>query len=461
MEEGVVIYLAESSPSQGPTDELCRLLEEAGIRLSREQEDGCRIAVVMLQDHSILTEMQERITRLSQRDYRVIVINCKRSLSDLEKWQLLRSGAGDIIQGQKKEAFPAVVKARAGRWQLIEKLLETEEIRNKIIGDSREWKRILRKIIEVAYFTTSNILLMGPSGTGKELMASLIHSIDQRRDKGRMVLVDCTTLSPELAGSEFYGHERGAFTHAVQSRDGAFALADKGTIFLDELGELPVALQGGLLRVIQEGSYKRLGSNSWQQTKFRLVSATNRDLQSEMAKGQFREDLYYRVAGAVFTLPSLDQRKEDIPELVRHFLRGELRMIIAPEIEQTVMNYLMAREYPGNIRELKQLIARIGMRYTGEGLVTVGDLPEEEWGSVQNWQQPNNDLRHGLEDSIRLAIAGGKDLAAIKHEIVSLAIDIAMQECSGSLKLAARRLNVEVRTLQYIRKRGQSERSGV
>jgi transcriptional regulator with GAF, ATPase, and Fis domain len=311
----------------------------------------------------------------------------------------------------------------------------------------------------VAYFTDCNILLTGASGTGKELTANLIHSIDQRKNKGRMVLVDCTTLSPELAGSEFYGHERGAFTNAVESRDGAFALADKGTIFLDELGELPLSLQAGLLRVIQEGSYKRLGSNIWRQTKFRLVSATHRDLQEEIRKGQFREDLYFRVAGAVFTLPTLEERREDIPELTRFFLREELKVVKAPDIDPTVLEHLLARRYPGNIRELKQLVSRMLMRYTGEDLITVGDIPEEEAGNIEKYGSSKVDIRRGMEEFLRVAIAGGRDLATIKNEIISLATEIALLECGGSMKLAARRLNVEVRTLQYIRKRSQTDRS--
>jgi transcriptional regulator with GAF, ATPase, and Fis domain len=452
MEERLVIFLASNWLARPVIDEINRLLQTTGVSLSMDREEACGIAAVCLCDQPEAGDIYETIGELTQKDYRIIVINWKKGLSDAEKWNLIKAGAGDIIDWYKKESFAVLLHARVRRWDMIENLMDTAEIKDKIIGNSREWKRFLRKIVEVAFFTGCNILLTGASGTGKELTANLIHSIDQRRNKGRMVLMDCTTLSPELSGSEFYGHEKGAFTNAVESRDGAFALADKGTIFLDELGELPLSLQAGLLRVIQEGSYKRLGSNIWRQTKFRLISATHRDLQREIQNGQFREDLYFRVAGAVFTLPTLEERREDIPELARFFLREELKVVKAPDIDPIVLDHLLARSYPGNIRELKQLMSRILMRYTGEDRITVGDVPDEEMGVV-GAGAPRGDLRRGMEEFLRLAIAGGRDLASIKNEVISLATEIALLECDGSMKLAARRLNVEVRTLQYIRKR--------
>src|SRR5262249_683962 len=150
---------------------------------------------------------------------------------------------------------------------------------------------------------------IGESGTGKELIARLIHDLDSRPGKPPLVVVDCTTIVPGLSGSEFFGHERGAFTGAINTRDGAFALANGGTLFLDEIGELPQPMQAELLRVIQERKYKRVGSNAWQHTDFRLVSATNMDLESGVAKGAFRGDLYYRIAGWVCRTPPLRERK--------------------------------------------------------------------------------------------------------------------------------------------------------
>ena len=133
----------------------------------------------------------------------------------------------------------------------------------------------------------------------------MIHRLDSRLEKRELVIVDCTTIVPELSGSEFFGHERGAFTSAIAAREGAFALADRGTLFLDEVGELPIGLQAELLRVVQERTYKRVGSNAWKNTSFRLVCATNRDLLQEQAHGRFRRDFYYRIAAWTCRLPAL------------------------------------------------------------------------------------------------------------------------------------------------------------
>src|SRR5205085_578959 len=177
------------------------------------------------------------------------------------------------------------------------------------------------QVIEIALFSDGSVLLLGESGTGKELLARLVHTLDPRPDKGELVVLDCTTVVPELAGSEFFGHERGAFTGAAASRDGAFALADRGTLFLDEVGELPLALQAQLLRVVQERTYKRVGSNVWKQTNFRLICATHRDLRQDVAAGRFRGDFYHRIASRVCRIPALRERRDDILPLTEHFLR--------------------------------------------------------------------------------------------------------------------------------------------
>ncbi|MGR0481519.1 MAG: sigma-54 factor interaction domain-containing protein [Candidatus Electronema sp. V4] len=189
-------------------------------------------------------------------------------------------------------------------------------LQQRLVGGSACWQTKLRELVEAGRFTDFPVLLTGESGTGKELAARLIHELDQRAKKGAYVVVDCTTLTPELAGSELFGHEKGAFTGAAGRREGAFALADKGTLFLDEIGELPLPLQAQLLRVLQEYSYKRVGSNTWQQSEFRLLCATNRNLEEEVRQGRFRADLYPAAAAG--------ERAEDILPLVRHFIR-ELR----------------------------------------------------------------------------------------------------------------------------------------
>lgn len=207
--------------------------------------------------------------------------------------------------------------SRLERWREVDELLSSEAITRSLVGTGARWKRLLRQIVEVARFTRASILLTGESGTGKDFVAHIIHDLDNRSKKKDLTVLDCATVVPSLSGSEFFGHEKGAFTGAVGPRDGAFALANGGTLFLDEIGELPLNLQAELLRVIQEGTYKRVGSNTWHTTDFRLVSATNRDLAADQKAGRFRLDLYYRIAAWQFRLPPLRERREDIEPLVR------------------------------------------------------------------------------------------------------------------------------------------------
>src|SRR5262249_25131525 len=193
-------------------------------------------------------------------------------------WQLLKAGAADAFARAHHPHSAAEIHDRCTRWHDVERLRQAPEVCDLLVYQSLEMVQLLRQVVEVAAFTQASVLITGESGTGKELLAKLIHALDRRDGKRDLVVLDCAAVVPELAGSEFFGHERGAFTGAVADRDGAFALADGGTLFLDEVGELPLALQAELLRVIQEHTYKRVGSNQWRRTNFRLVCATNRDL---------------------------------------------------------------------------------------------------------------------------------------------------------------------------------------
>jgi len=305
----------------------------------------------------------------------------------------------------------------------------------------------------VAHFTNASILIMGETGTGKELAARLIHALDNRPGKRDLVILDCTTIVPELSGSEFFGHERGAYTGAVAARDGAFALADGGTLFLDEVGELPPTLQSQLLRVIQEGAYKRVGSNTWHKTSFRLICATNRDLLQEVAQHRFRRDLYYRLASWVCTLPPLCERPDDILPLARHFMLEHLREhdqphTDPPELDNTVRDYLLLRDYPGNVRDLRQIVWRIMDRYTGVGPITIGQLPEEDRLPIEMssaWQGAE------LDQLTRRALSAGATLKDIRATIEDAIIRLAIDDENGNLQRAARKLGVTDRALQLRR----------
>jgi transcriptional regulator with GAF, ATPase, and Fis domain len=453
MENLSVCVVHSGIPGRPAAEAILIALEARGIACCKQPDPDSKVTILCWMEKTAFESVTEQLQQLCNNDCKVIILSVDHTVPDTLKWQLVQAGASDVITWKDDETVTGLLLSRIKRWKLINTVIQSDTVQRTMIGGSSTWRKFLSKVIEAAWFTNHHILLMGESGTGKEMTAGLIHALDQRKDKGELVLLDCTTIVPELSGSEFYGHDKGAFTNAIYTRDGAFALADKGSLFLDELGELPLALQAGLLRVIQEGTYKRVGSNTWNKTNFRLVCATNRNLKEEIAKGDFREDLYFRVASAVLRLPSLHERREDIPELARYFLRQELKTVVAPEIDNTVMNYLVSRHYPGNVRELKQLMARIAMRYTGEGFISIGDIPEDELPDIQHLKQAWNQQHQGLQQSIRLAIASGKDLLKIKNDIAMLAMEIALEDCGGNLKLAARKLNVEVRTLQYIRKR--------
>ncbi|HRO60388.1 MAG TPA: sigma 54-interacting transcriptional regulator, partial [Burkholderiaceae bacterium] len=293
-------------------------------------------------------------------------------------WELLDAGAADVLQWPTLPATAEQVSSRLSRWETVREVSESAAVRDVVTGVSERWLGLVRQVVAMAVFSQSAVLVIGESGTGKELIARLIHELDRREDKGELIVVDCTTITPELAGSEFFGHERGAFTGAVGPRDGAFALADHGTLFLDEVGELPAVLQAQLLRVIQEGRYKRVGSNAWQHTGFRLVSATNRELEACVAAGTFRADLYYRIAGWVCRMPPLRERREDVVPLATRFQLEFDDGCGCSGFDEPVRQYLLGRDYPGNVRDLRRLVARLCHRHAGPGPITIGDVPEDE-----------------------------------------------------------------------------------
>jgi transcriptional regulator with GAF, ATPase, and Fis domain len=235
----------------------------------------------------------------------------------------------------------------------------------------------------------------------------------------------------------------------VASRDGAFALASGGTLFLDEVGELPTSLQAQLLRVVQEHSYKRVGSNTWHGTDFRLVSATNRNLMQENGPGEFRRDLYYRLASWVIRAPPLRERTEDIIPLTRHFLQQARPSGEPLQLDQSVQEYLLTRDYPGNVRDLRNLALRIAHRCVGPGPITIGAIPADERPPLAPSRDSWRDA--AFEQSIRRALSCRADLRDIRHAAEDTAIFIAIGEEDGNLKRAAKRLGLTDRALQMRR----------
>ncbi len=380
---------------------------------------------------------------------------CEDALRGCRPWQLLQAGAADVLGGRLEGGFGQSVAERVGRWRAVDELVDSPLVQNNLVGRSPRWMIALRQIVEAAHFTGSSLLITGESGTGKELVARLIHSLDRRENKAKLVVLDCTTVVPDLSGSEFFGHERGAFTNALESRDGAFALANGGTLFLDEVGELPLRLQAELLRVVQERTYKRVGGNQWKQTDFRLVCATNRDLLMDEAQGRFRRDFYYRIAAFPIRLPPLKERPEDVIPLAMHFWRQLRPQEEVPEFEAPVRDYLLTKDYPGNIRDLKQLVTRMSFRHVGNGPVTVGDIPEEDRPPAEAGTSDWRDA--ALERALRRALARGMSLKEIGRGAEDEAERIALQDEEGNLQRAARKLGVTDRALQMRRANRRSQ----
>ncbi|QDK77535.1 response regulator [Spirosoma sp. KCTC 42546] len=250
---------------------------------------------------------------------------------------------------------------------------------NEIVGTSPKLHHVFKQVEKVAP-TDATVLLMGESGTGKELFARAIHTLSSRKDK-LLVKVNCATLPMNLIESELFGHEKGAFTGAAERRIGKFELAHQGTIFLDEIGEMPLDLQAKLLRVLQEKEFERLGGKGTIQTDVRVIAATNRHLEKEVAEGRFRLDLYYRLSVFPILLPALRERPEDIP-LLAHFFAQKYSQKMgksSPGISSTTLAELLSYAWPGNIRELENIIEQAVIISDGLGPLTLGRSLANNW----------------------------------------------------------------------------------
>ena len=366
----------------------------------------------------------------------------KPTLNQCLDW--LSLGIKDVFPGFSAERIALVLKSKIKRAKMIDEIIETPAISESLVGQSPCWKHFLRRLVDGIVFSQANLLLIGETGTGKEQIAKLVHDLDNRLGKRSLVTLDCTTIQPELSGSEFYGHEKGAYTHALSSRDGAFALAHEGTLFLDEIGELPLSMQAGLLRVIQEGAYKRLGSNNWRKTQFRLVCATHRNMEEAVTNGTFRQDLYYRLATWSLRVPPLRDRITDVPVLVQCFLKEYFPRLPEISFDKRVLQLLLSKTYQGNVRELRNLAQRIAHRHTGSGYITIGDVPMEDRNI-----EPVEHLHtgHGFFD-FEKALCMGQDLKRIKEVVAERIIDFVLQQEQGSIQKAAKRLKVSDRTIQ-------------
>lgn len=357
-EEGVAIY-KQKTPDLVITD--IKMEKMDGIDVIRAIMAIDKQAIVIgLTGHGTVSNAVEAI-KLGAYDY-------------LEKpWRV-----ADIRK--KLKQIYEVIKEREERTRLTEKnRILTEEVRSHFsfedfIGSSTKIKEIVSIIEKVAH-TDSSVLITGESGTGKEMVARYIHELSPRRN-GPFIKVNCGALTETLLESEMFGHERGAFTGAIRQKLGRFELADGGTIFLDEIGEISLSTQVKLLRVLQEKEFERVGGEKTIKVDVRIIAATNKELKLEVKEGRFREDLYYRLYIVPILIPPLRERKEDIPELVEFFIKKhrERTHSNVKGISQGAMNLLMKYHWPGNIRELENVVEQVLVLSSGE-VVEEADLP--------------------------------------------------------------------------------------
>lgn len=349
--------------------------------------------------------------------------------------EAVRMGAADYLTKPfEKEELVLVIK-RALRAKELEK--ENLELKSRlterfsfdgIIGRSSKLDEVFRLISKVAP-TDTTVLLLGESGTGKELIAKAIHYASKRKRRP-FVTVNCSAIPENLMESELFGHVKGAFTGAIKDRPGKFELADRGTIFLDEIGDLKTELQAKLLRVLQEMEFERVGGTEKAKVDVRVIAATNKDLTDAMEKGEFREDLFYRLSVVPITISPLRERKDDIPLLVDHFLTkfGKGRKI---RISKEALRILKSYDWPGNVRELENVMERAVVLSGGE-MIGEEDLPD----FVR--------LGRGEECLVRIPEDG-----ASLREIEKEAIVLALRKTGWNQTEAARLLKIPRHILIY------------
>ena len=307
--------------------------------------------------------------------------------------------------------------------------LEIKYSLNNLLGKSSVMQRLF-SLIQIVSSSNSSVIIQGESGTGKELIAKAIHYNSMRKEKP-FVVVDCSALPEGLLESELFGYEKGAFTGAISRKKGRIELADKGTLFLDEIGEMGIPLQVKLLRVLQEKQFVRVGGLETIKIDFRLIASTNRDLKAEVAKGNFRSDLYYRLNVINIQAPSLRDKKEDIPLLVESFLKkysirdGKKVKSVSPE----VMNCLIQYNWPGNVRELENCLERL-IVICQDDMITLKCLPEEMFG----------------EKSIKNFFVSRKENYTL-DEIEKDAVEKALEKAKWNKSQAAKLLNIDRKAL--------------
>ena len=348
----------------------------------------------------------------------------------------MKQGAYDYITKPFKKAdiLKAVQKAIEKQILTMDNVkmkerIEAMESTPLIETASPKMKKLVETVHQVAP-SQATILIMGGSGTGKEVIADMIHKLSPRAERP-MVKVNCAAIPETLIESELFGYEKGAFTGAAGRKEGRFEVADKSSIFLDEIGEVPTAVQVKLLRILQEETFERLGSNKTIKVDVRIIAATNKDLSAMVKQGRFREDLYWRLNVISLQLPALKDRREDVPNLVQHFINrfSHKNAKEMKGIESKAMEILLGYEWPGNVRELENVIER-SVVLDRDGIIGADDLPSE----LQSASIP-------AMESVTIP------LGTPMEEVERILMEETLKRTKGDKGLASKLLGISTRTL--------------
>ena len=377
-------------------------------------------------------------------DIPVIMITAFASPNDAV--QAMKSGAYDYISKPfNVDEIKSVIYTATNRTESTLKLQQAAELFPEIIGESKEMQKIFDMINRIAP-TPANVLIYGESGTGKELVAQAIHK-RSKVDAHPFVPITCSAIPEELMESELFGHVKGSFTGAINDKTGLFKEADSGTAFLDEIGELTPIIQTKLLRVLQEREVKPVGGTKHLPIEVRIIAATNRILEEEIQAGRFREDLFYRLAVVPIRVPSLRERKSDIPLLVEHFLKKYSIMLgkEISEISSYALEVLMGYDFPGNVRELENIIER-GVALETSSII----LPE----NLSLSGPLRNKKADAFTDSAFVAAHDEEELFergldAVVADLEKTLISHALEKAGNSKTKAAELLKVSFRSLRY------------
>lgn len=439
------ILVVDDDPSD--LDVIAESLERVGHEVVRAESGGKALKLIESENFNlIITDLKlpdmdgMEILRRAKNEIPHVQVIVLTGYGTIEgAVEAMRSGAFHFLQKPVDIVILRETVKRALEKQELELrniyLMEQAQERYRfenLIGKSKAMQEIFRQIKRVAP-TRANVLIIGETGTGKELIARAIHQHSPRRDKP-FVAVNCAAIPKELLESELFGHEKGAFTGAVRQKAGYFELADGGTLFLDEIGDMSPNLQAKLLRAIETREFWRVGGTRPIEVDVRIIAATNRDLEEAVKKGEFREDLYYRLKVFTIKVPPLRERREDIPLLVHHFIREicEQNGMKPLKITREAMDKLISYDWPGNVRELRNVIESVIITAASD-VIDVDDLPEEIRG----------DRGKAEEDDSRIDVRVGMSMDEIEKE----AIRKTLQLTGGNKTKAASILKIGLRTL--------------